>query len=43
MEAVNAVTKEEVIEAAKTVALDTFYFLEGTEKASDNDGEEDKA
>lgn len=43
MEAVNAVTKEEVIEAAKTVTLDTFYFLEGTEKASDNDGEENEA
>ena len=32
---INAVTKEDVIEAARTVTLDTFYFLEGTVKASE--------
>ncbi len=37
---INAVTKSEIVEAANTVLLDTFYFLEGTIKADSGEDEE---
>ncbi len=39
-ETLQKITKEQIVEAAKNVTLDTIYFLKGTLPADDEDGEE---